>query len=87
MAVWRINVLKDGMPDVTRDITAEASQERDIIELLRLMAAQGLTSAEIIDAFWSESHGRVSLLTVQPHSAGQALSCGNERYHATARRL
>ena len=87
MPVWRINVLKNGKPDVTRDITANEVQERDIIDLLRLMAARGLTSEEIIDAFWSESHGKVSPLTVQPHNAGATLSCGGGRYHATARRL
>jgi len=87
MPVWRINVLKNGKPDVTRDITADDVHERDIMDLLRLMAARGLTSEEIIDAFWSESHGKVSPLTVQPHNAGMTLSCGGGRYHATARRL
>jgi hypothetical protein len=87
MPIWRINVLKNGIPDVTRDITADDLAERDIMDLLRLMAAQGLTSSEIIDAFWNESHGKISMLTVQPHNAGNTLSCGGQRLHAVARRL
>jgi len=87
MPVWRINVLKDGKPDITRDIVAQDAQHGDIIDLLRLMAAQGLTSGEILDAFWSESLGKVSPLTVQPQNSGRTLCCGAERYHAIARQL
>ena len=84
MPVWRINVLKNGKPDVTRDLTmAHYDSARHIGDLLRLMAAGGLT---IIEAFWSESNGRISHLTVQLH-ADRTLSCGGQRYHAIARRL
>ena len=87
MPVWRINVLKNGVPDVTRDITADDSHDHDIRELLRLMAAQGLNSTQILEAIWNESHGKISALTVQPHQAGNTLSCGGEYFHAVARRL
>jgi hypothetical protein len=51
------------------------------------MAAQGLTSGEILDGFWSESLGKINPLTVQPQNSGRTMSCGGERYHAIARQL
>lgn len=71
----------------TSELTmAHEDSARHIGGLLRLMAARGLTPAEIIEASWSESHGRISHLTVQLH-ADRTLSCGGQRYHAIARRL
>lgn len=87
MPVWRLNVLKDGKPDITRDIVAPDAQHGDIIDLLRLMAARGLTPAEILDAVWSESVGGVSALTVQLRNSGTTLSCGGQRCHVVARQL
>lgn len=47
---------------------AHEDSARHIGGLLRLMAARGLTPAEIIEASWSERHGRISHLTIQLHA-------------------
>jgi hypothetical protein len=50
------------------------------------MAAQGFGSTEILEAFWSESHGKTSAPTSSHTTPENTLSCGGE-LRASARRL